>query len=65
MQILSTERLLRLPTLEATVGLSRAEIYRRVKMGTMPSPVKLGPKSVAWRWSEIEAWMHSLAKGAQ
>jgi len=34
-------QLVRLPTVIALVGLSRAEIYRRTKDGSFPAPVRL------------------------
>jgi prophage regulatory protein len=54
------ERLLRLPELVRTIGVSRATIYRYVDSGRLPSPVKLSSRCVAWRASEITAWMAAL-----
>ena len=53
-------RLIRRPEVEAMTGLSRAAIYARLKADTFPMPVRLGPNSVAWRLSDIEAWIESL-----
>ena len=46
------------------VQISRATIYRRIKSGTFPAPVKVpsnaarGPKTVSrWGLSEVESWM--------
>ena len=33
---------------EARTGLSRSTIYARVKVGTFPAPVSLGPRAVGW-----------------
>ncbi|QGZ62474.1 helix-turn-helix transcriptional regulator [Paraburkholderia acidisoli] len=55
----SAERLLRLPIVMARVGLSRATVYRLVKDGCFPGPVRIGVRAVAWRASEIDAWMES------
>jgi prophage regulatory protein len=49
----------RLPTVLATTGLGRSTIYRLVADGSFPSPVKLGPRAVAWRWADIESWGRS------
>lgn len=54
--------LLRLPSVEAESGLSKSEIYRRIKRGKFPAPVKLGVRAVAWKATEIHAWVNSLAK---
>lgn len=50
----------RMPTVEIQTGLSKAEIYRRIKRGTFPKPLKLGARAVAWQASTIEAWVKSL-----
>ena len=56
----ASERLLRLPELVRTIGISRATIYRYVDSGRLPPPVKLSTRCVAWRASEITAWMAAL-----
>ena len=52
--------LLRLPSVLKTTGLSKTEIYRRIKLGTFPAPLKLGARAVAWSSTSIENWVHSL-----
>jgi prophage regulatory protein len=54
------ERLLRLPELVRTIGVSRATIYRYIDCGRLPPPVKLSTRCIAWRASEITAWMAAL-----
>jgi prophage regulatory protein len=54
------ERLLRLPEVVRTIGVSRATIYRYVDSGRLPPPVKLSTRCIAWRASEITAWMAAL-----
>lgn len=49
-------RFLRLPEVEARVGLSPMTIWRRQKSGTFPRRVRLGPNAVGWVEEEIEAW---------
>jgi prophage regulatory protein len=34
----------------------RATVWRWVKAGLFPAPVKIGPNSVAWKEHEIEEW---------
>jgi prophage regulatory protein len=46
----------RLPTVIQATGLGRSTIYRLVASGAFPAPVHLGPRAVAWRWSEIDQW---------
>jgi len=51
-------RLYRLPDVEKICGLKKSAIYSRIKEGSFPAPVELGPKSVAWRSDEIEEWIN-------
>ncbi|MBA3053762.1 MAG: AlpA family transcriptional regulator [Sphingomonadales bacterium] len=51
------ERLLRLPEVLDHTGLSRRTIYRKMAEDAFPASVKLGVNAVAWRESEIVAWM--------
>lgn len=52
--------LLRLSSVEAKVGLKKSEIYRRIKLGTFPQPIKLGARAVAWPADALDAWVKSL-----
>ena len=47
---------MRLPQVKARTGLSRSEIYRRIRAGTFPAPVKLGTRASAWAESEVLDW---------
>lgn len=49
-------RLIKLAEVKAQTTLSTSEIYRRIAAGTFPPQVKLGPKSVAWPKTAIDAW---------
>lgn len=49
--------LLRRPEVESRTGLSRSEIYRRIKEGSFPSPVTLGHRVVAWPSTTIDEWV--------
>jgi prophage regulatory protein len=46
----------RLPTVMQATGLGRSTIYRLVASGAFPAPVHLGPRAVAWRWSDLDQW---------
>ncbi|MDH0302078.1 MULTISPECIES: AlpA family transcriptional regulator [unclassified Pseudomonas] len=54
------DRLLRLSDVIRITGTGCNTVYARIKEGTLPKQVKIGPKSVAWRQSEINQWMASL-----
>ena len=47
--------LLRLPEVLKLIPVSRATWYAGMKDGRYPSPVKLGPRAVAWRSASILA----------
>jgi prophage regulatory protein len=51
--------LLRLPAVIEAVALKKSTIYRRLKNGSFPSPVKLGARAVAWRADDIQQWIAS------
>jgi len=47
-------------TITAKTGLARSTIYAYVKQGLFPRQRRLGPGRVAWRASEVRAWMATL-----
>jgi prophage regulatory protein len=53
----TTGALLRFHQLKLEVGLSKSTIYARIARGTFPAPIQIGPKSVGWRVSDIEAFL--------
>jgi prophage regulatory protein len=55
-----SERLLRLREVKEKTGLGSSTIYRRMADGTFPVPRSLGPNTVRWLQSEIDAWIRSL-----
>ncbi len=50
-------RIIREPEVRRLTGLSRVQRWRRIRAGTFPAPVQLGPNSVGWVASEIDAWL--------
>lgn len=53
------DRLLRRRQVEEITGLSRSSIYRLMRKGEFPSPVRVGPSAVRWKASDISAWLES------
>lgn len=53
--------LARLPVVLRVTGLGRSTIYRWIADGSFPAPVRLGPRAVAWRWSDLDRWTQSRA----
>jgi prophage regulatory protein len=56
------DRLIRIRDVAYLVGMSKATIYRKLKSGDFPSPVKVGGPSVRWRESSIAAWIAALTQ---
>lgn len=65
MQQRPTTRLLRLPSVLDRVPVSKTEWYRKIKAGTAPVPVSLSARSVAWRESDIDAFIAALSRGVK
>ena len=53
------DRLLRRQQVEEMAGIKRSSIYRLMKNGEFPRPVRVGPVAVRWRESDIRAWLDS------
>lgn len=54
--------LLKLATVTAVTGMSGATVYRKVKAGLFPQPVRQGTRCTRWRAAEVAAW--AAAQGA-
>jgi prophage regulatory protein len=50
-------RVLRLPTVLAKTGVSRATIYRLVQRGDFPSAHKLSERTSVWNEAEVDSWL--------
>ena len=58
MVIPNFDRLMRLDEVLARTALSRSTVYRLMWVDeSFPKPLKVGPRAVRWRESEIEAWI--------
>lgn len=51
--------LLRMRTVMKITGLGRSTIYRLMASHEFPSPVRLAPRAVAWRSTDIATWSKS------
>ena len=63
----ASDRALRVGEVSRLVGLSKTEIYRKVREGLdFPSPIELGGKGpkrrVGWRESEVRVWLRQRVK---
>ena len=58
--------LLTVKELAATLGVHERSVWRMAAMaeaghGNFPRPLRIGPKTVRWRLSDIEAYLAALA----
>jgi predicted DNA-binding transcriptional regulator AlpA len=51
---------LRLPQVLAFIPVGKSSWWRGVKAGRYPKPVKIAPRTTAWRAEDITALMNSL-----
>ena len=58
-------KLLRLPEVKATTGLSKSSIYARISDGTFPKQIPLGPRLVVWVESDIQNWISEQVSAAR
>ena len=63
--IASNDRLLRREEVSARCSMSRSMVYRLMREGDFPEPIKIGERAVRWLESEVERWIASRprAKG--
>ena len=61
------QRILRLKSVMALVGLSRSSIYNAIARNEFPRQISLGARSVGWLESEIHDWLQrrvAISRGA-
>ena len=57
----TADELWRLPQVQQRVPLSESRIYTLQSQGQFPRPFPVGSRAVAWRRSDIEAWLRRVA----
>jgi prophage regulatory protein len=56
----NNERLIRLPEVIAKTGLSKTTIWRYEKSGLFPKRHKITSRTMAWKLSDIDAYITKL-----
>lgn len=64
-RVARSDRLLNKWAFEERTSLDITTIYRKMKAGTFPQPVRVGRRRVAWRESDIAAWLEGLEVGTR
>jgi prophage regulatory protein len=57
--------ILRLADVEFRCGVNRRTIYYWMEQGIFPQPINLGPRTVGWLDSDIEAWIQEKAQASR
>ena len=63
MSTIAQDRLLRRPEVERITGFSTPPIYRLMKLGRFPLPVRLGERTVRWSSNELDEWLSDRPRG--
>lgn len=58
------DAIIRVPEVLETVGISKSTLFRWIKSGAFPEPVKLSPAGAAigWRTSTIDEYLANLGE---
>ena len=57
---LPSEGFMRLPTILAVLPIGKSTFWAGVASGRFPQPVKLGPRTTAWKVSDIRQLLESF-----
>ena len=63
MKVGDEERMLRLRSVERMTGLSKSTLYRLIRKGSFPAPLRLTRKAVRWRREEVNEWLSLRPRG--
>lgn len=66
MQVVGTQvqvdSMLDVEEVEVAVKLKKSAIYAAVKKGAFPAPYRVGARRVAWKSSEVQAFLNALVR---
>ena len=62
MDIPIEKRLIGRAEVEELLGVSRPTVFRMVRDGRLPRPIKIGPKSNRWRGKDILAIVENMQR---
>ena len=64
MTTIPTVGFLRLPQILQLVPISKSAWWEGCKTGRFPKPIKLGPRTTAWKAEDIAEWVERLGGGS-
>jgi prophage regulatory protein len=53
----NSDRIIRLKTVMARTGLSRATLYRKIAAGTFPAQIRISVNGAGWYETAIDRWI--------
>ena len=56
---------MRMPEVLRMVGLSRSTLWNMIHDGRFPRQIRLGPKSIGWRDTEVFVWIEEKLNAAK
>ena len=56
------ERMLKVKDVASLVGCKESSVYRWIKEGRIPAPIKLNGKTMMWTQEQIQLWIDSQPK---
>jgi prophage regulatory protein len=59
---MSDIKIYRLKELKEKLGVGKSTIYRWIKKGNFPAPIKLGERTVGWLESDLKKWLETKRK---
>ena len=59
------ERMLTRPEVEQMLGVSTATIYKWLGERKLPEPIRLGPRAIRWRLSELMKWLDEQPRASE
>ena len=54
-----TGKLLRLEAVISLIGMKGSWVLQKVNEGKFPKPLRLSPRAVAWRQSDVMEWINA------
>lgn len=61
----SERRILRRREVEARCGFKRAHLYKLIRDGKFPRPIRIGVRAVGWNSLDIDRWIAERLQQAQ
>jgi prophage regulatory protein len=58
-------KLYRIEDVAEMTSLSKASIYKQIRLGTFPKPIKLDSRTNAWTDEQLEEWVKSRIELSQ